>query len=351
MAAFSCDNGASAACSCHPSRRLLLTGGAALFGLAAATTRRAAAQTAPHRIDVHHHLVPPGYVTAVSAKVPVSPPIIKWTLQKSLDDMDRAGVATAMMSLTTPGLWFGDVAFAAPLARSCNDYGATLVRDHRGRFGHFASLPMPDADASLKEIAYAFDTLHADGITLFTSYGDKWLGDGAFTPVLEELNRRKAVVFVHPTTANCCGNLISFIPDPAIEFGTDTTRTIGSLVFSGAAARFPDIRWIFSHAGGTMPFLIERFQFIARDPEMAAKTGSGLLPLLRTFYYDTAQASNPTALGALRTLVPTQQILFGTDFPFRTAEEHVEGLTKCGFTPAELAAVEHENADRLLGRA
>jgi predicted TIM-barrel fold metal-dependent hydrolase len=350
MSAFSCDGGIVAACTCHPSRRQVLMGGAAL-GLAAGV-RRAAAQSAPaaERIDVHHHLVPPGYVAAVSTKAPVSPPIQHWSLQKTIDDMGQAGVGKAMLSVTTPGLWFGDVSFAAPLARSCNEYGAKLMADPSGRFGYFAALPLPDVDASLKEIAYAYDVLHTDGIAMFTSYGDKWLGDPAFAPVFEELNRRQAVVFTHPTTAQCCGNLIPFIPDPAIEFGTDTTRTIASLVFSGAAARYPDVRFVFSHAGGTMPFLIERFQFIARDPAMQAKTGIGLLPLLQRFYYDTAQASNPIAMTALRTLVPNSQILFGTDFPFRTAAEHVKGLAACGFTAAEMAGINRDNAERLLAR-
>ncbi len=350
MRADSCEGGTIGACACHPSRRMMLAGGA-LLGLGLTMGRRAAAQKPLGRIDVHHHLTPPGYVSAIGGKAQVSPPQAKWTVQKSLDDMEQAGVGTAMLSLTTPGLWFGDVGFASSLARATNDYGGTLVQQHPGKFGYFAALPLPDVDASLKEIAYAFDVLHADGIAMFTSYGGKWLGDAVFAPVFEELNRRKAVVFTHPTTAACCGNLIPFVPDPAIEFATDTTRTIASLVFSGAAARYPDMKIVFSHAGGTMPFLIERFQFINRDPAMAAKTGIGLMPLLQSFYYDTAQASNPAAMGALRTIMPVSQILFGTDYPYRTAKEHVDGLAGCGFSTADLAAIDRGNAERLLGRA
>jgi predicted TIM-barrel fold metal-dependent hydrolase len=327
----------------------MLAGGT-LLGLGA-LLRPAAAQTdeSPWRIDLHHHLTPPGYVAKISGRAPVSPPSANWTVAKSLDDMRLAGVAKAMLSISTPGLWFGDVAFAAALARECNEYGATLVRDHPDRFGLFAALPLPDVDASLREIAYGLDTLHASGVAMFTSYGGKWLGDPAFAPVFEELNRRRAVVFTHPTTSQCCGNLIPFIPDPAIEFATDTTRAIASLVFSGAAARYPDMRIVFSHAGGTMPMLIERFQFIARDPAMAAKTGIGLMPLLRRFHYDTAQAANPAAMSALRAVVPVTQVLFGTDFPYRRAEEHVTGLAGCGFTNAELLAIDRGNAERLLG--
>jgi predicted TIM-barrel fold metal-dependent hydrolase len=326
--------------------------GGALLGFGA-LHRPAAAQSseALPRIDVHHHLTPPEYVARVSGRAPISLPTLNWTVAKSLDDMGKAGVGKAMLSITTPGLWFGDIALATSLARACNEYGAQLVRDHPKQFGLFAALPMPDADASLREIAYALDTLHADGIAMFTSYSGQWLGDPIFAPIFEELDRRRAVVFTHPTTAQCCGNLIPFIPDPAIEFGTDTTRTIASLVFSGAAARYPNVRFVFSHAGGTMPFLIERFQFIARDKEMEQRTGIGLMPLLRSFYYDTAQAANPTAMTALRSIIPVSQILFGTDFPYRRAEEHVEGLSRCQFSADELVAINRGNAERLLGSA
>ena len=345
-----CDGGVHQACNCHTSRRLVLAGGA-LLGLGLGRRAQAQPAPAPGRIDVHHHLTPPGYVSAIGGKAVVSGPTKNWTVQHSLDDMDKAGVTKAMLSITTPGLWFGDVSFASQMAWATNDYGAGLVQQYPGKFGYFAALPLPDIDASLKEIAYAYDVLHADGIAMFTSYGGKWLGDPAFAAVFAELNRRRAVVFTHPTTAACCGNLISFIPDPAIEFATDTTRTIASLVFSGAAAQYPDVKLVFSHAGGTMPFLIERFQFINRDPAMAAKTGIGLLPLLRRFYYDTAQAANPTAMGGLRSIVPVSQILFGTDYPYRLAGEHVEGLAGCGFTPAELSAIDRGNVERLLGQA
>jgi predicted TIM-barrel fold metal-dependent hydrolase len=319
--------------------------------LALGATRRAtAAEGAPWRVDVHHHLSPPEYIARVSNRAPISPPTLNWTVAKSLDDMAQAGVAKAMLSITTPGLWFGDIAFAASLARACNEYGATLVRDHPKEFGLFAALPMPDVEASLREIEYALDTLHADGIAMFTSYSGQWLGDPLFAPVFEELDRRGAVVFTHPTTAQCCGNLIPFVPDPAIEFGTDTTRTIASLVFSGAAARYPNLRLVFSHAGGTMPFLIERFQFIARDHEMAERTGKGLLPLLQSFFYDTAQASNPAAMAALRAVIPVSQVLFGSDFPYRRAAENVSGLAGCGFSREELTAIGSGNAERLLAR-
>jgi 6-methylsalicylate decarboxylase len=313
----------------------------------------AGAQTpaaAPFRIDVHHHLTPPDYIAAVNSRIKLAPPSLNWSVQKSLDDMDAAGVQTAMLSITTPGLWFGDAAASAKLSRSCNDYAAKLIADNPGRFGSFAGLPMLNADASLGEIGYAFDTLKADGVCVFTSYDGKWLGDAAFVPIFDELNRRKAVVSVHPTTAACCGNLMPFIPDTVIEFGTDTSRTIASLVFSGATDRWPDIKFIFSHAGGTMPFLIERFEFLARAPQAAKMVPSGVRAALRKLFYDTAQASNPAAMGALRQLVDVSQIVFGTDFPYRTGPEHVTNLAGCTFSPAELKRVERDNALGLLPR-
>jgi predicted TIM-barrel fold metal-dependent hydrolase len=313
---------------------------------------RAARDAKPHRIDVHHHLAPPSYIAELAPRHMLAPPTVHWTPEVSLADMDKAGVATSLLSITTPGLWFGDDDAARKLSRACNDYAARLVSDHPGRFGMFVSLPLPDIEGSLREIAYGLDELKADGICLFTSYGDKWLGDPAFAPVFEELNRRKAVVYTHPRSATCCTNLLPEVPDPAIEYGTDTTRAIAKLCFTGAAAKYGDIKLIFSHAGGTMPFLIERFTFLAKTgPGMAEKLPHGILHQLQQFSYDTAQVANPAAMSALRHVAPVSQILFGTDFPFRTSIEHVEGLQGCGiFDAAELHAIDRGNAERLLPR-
>lgn len=345
---------AGCACDCGVSRRGFLAGGAA-FAATAVLPDDIRAQTsappaAPFRIDVHHHLTPPDYVASVGSRARVPKPALDWTLAKTIEDMDSAGVQTAMLSITTPGLWFGDAGAAAKLSRSCNEYAAKLCMDNRGRFGSFAAMPMPNVDATLAEIAFAFDTLRADGVSMFTSYEGKWLGDAAFVPVFDELNRRKAIVSVHPTTASCCGNLIPYIPDTVVEFGADTTRTIASLVFSGAADRWPDIKFIFSHAGGAMPFLIERFEVLARAPQAARMVPNGVRTTLRRFFYDTAQTSNPAAMGALRQLVEPSQIVFGTDFPYRTGLEHVTGLSSCGFTEADLRKIERDNALAMMPR-
>jgi predicted TIM-barrel fold metal-dependent hydrolase len=339
-------------------RRTFLTGLAALGAGAivagcrsAAPAPSAAIASGPQRIDVHHHIAPPSYLTEIAARRVQEGPLRAWTPARSLEDMDRAGVTTALTSITTPGVWFGDAALARRLARECNEYAARLVQDHPGRFGVFAVVPMPDVDGTLREIEYALDTLKADGIGFITSFGDKWLGDEAFAPVMQELHRRKAVAYTHPTAANCCRNLIAEVPESIIEFGTDTTRTIASLVFTGTASRYPDIRFIFSHAGGTMPFLTERFTrlpLVRKD--LAPRVPNGVAYELSKFYYDTAQASHPMALASLLKLVPVSQVVFGTDYPYRTAADHVKGLAEYGFGAADLRAIDRDNALRLLPR-
>ncbi|MEP7031652.1 MAG: amidohydrolase family protein, partial [Pseudolabrys sp.] len=306
-------------------------------------------------IDVHHHLSPTTFIKALNEHKLGERPILDWTPARSIEDMDRAGVATAITSITHPGLWFGDSAETRRLARECNDYAARLAVDHPRRFGMFASLPLPDVDASLKEIEYAFDTLKADGVGVMTSFGDKWLGDKSFEPVMQELNRRKAVLYTHPTVANCCRNLMPDIHYSVVELATDTTRAIANLVFTGTASRFPDIRYIFSHAGGTMPFTFGRFAgypFLDKGMGLGLniqqKVPQGVLKTLQSFYYDTAQTSYPTAMEPLKKIVGTSQILFGTDFPFRTSADHVKGLAGSGFTESELGAIHRENAIRIM---
>ncbi|NBR27771.1 MAG: amidohydrolase [Betaproteobacteria bacterium] len=338
-----------------PRRRFLQSaaalGAGALLPGCEALPKNAAGQTL-HRIDIHHHLLPPKYVAELPKLVKGESPPTNWTPARSLDDMDKNGIAMSMLSLMQPGPWFGDVALGRRIARESNDYAATVVRDHPTRFGIFASLPLPDIEGSLKEIAYALDTLKADGFGLMTSYAGKYLGDPVFWPVLEELNRRKAVVYDHPLSVDCCRNPIpQYMVNSAIEYATDTTRTIASLLFSGAAARFPDIKWIHSHGGGTMPMLWQRY--IRQEATLKNKqeiVPNGVLHEIRRFYYDTAQANSPGALAALLKLVSTSQVMFGTDYPYRPGSEVVEGLTSYGFSAAELRAIDRENALRLIPR-
>jgi predicted TIM-barrel fold metal-dependent hydrolase len=314
-----------------------------LAGIACAVAKGA---TPPHRIDVHHHLFPPAYRTAIGNLAAGQP---AWTPAQSVEEMDKGGIATSLLSISSPGVWFGDVEQGRRLARIVNDYGAMTAKDHPGRFGLFAALPLPDIEGSLREIEYAFGTLKADGIGLLTSYGDKWLGDAAFAPVWTELNRRKAVIYTHPTTPACCGNLRNEVPAVMIEWATDTTRTAASLLFSGTAARYPDIRWILSHGGGTTPFLMGRFLY--QEKTMKGKESvlpKGLAYELQKFHYDTAQANTPAALAALLKMAPPSQIVFGTDYPFRTAAEVIGGLAAQRFPAKDLRAIERDNALRLL---
>jgi predicted TIM-barrel fold metal-dependent hydrolase len=334
------------------SRREFLAG-LTLAGTGLLVQRQWAAAQAPasalQRIDVHHHIVPPALVQALGAQRLAGS--ASWTPARSLEDMDRAGVAAGISSLAPAGDPLNDPSTAVRLAREFNDYGARLRADHPRRFGLFATLPLPDIEASLREVEYAFDTLNADGVGLFTSYGDRWLGDPAFDPVFAELNRRRAVVYTHPNTANCCRNLLPGIGDGAIEWGTDTTRAIAQLVFGGATGRYPGVRLIFSHGGGTMPFLVERFVNMARTPQNAARFPQGFAGEAAKLFYDTAQVANPAAMSALSKVVPISQIVFGTDFPFRTAADHVKGLQDCGvFSSTDLQAIGRTNALRLLPR-
>jgi predicted TIM-barrel fold metal-dependent hydrolase len=362
--------GFTRACMCCPpdasvagaSRRNFLAGGLAALGLGAtAAPARVFAQAAapatpavlPPKtvIDVHHHVCPPAYAQELIARGINEPPQLNWTVQKSLDDMDKAGVATAISSITTPGVWFGDDGAARRLARKCNDYAARLVHDHPGRFGMFAALPLPDVEGSLEEIEYAFDTLHADGVGLMTSFDDKWLGDPAFDPVMEELNRRKAVVYTHPTVADCCRGILPVVHRAVVEFQTDTSRAIGSVVFTGTASRFADIKFIWSHGGGTMPFLYERYIRMPQlYPNVKPNVPRGVDYELKKFYYDVAQVAHPAALASLVKVAPTSQILFGTDFPYRTSADHVKGVTAFFTDETERRGVLRDNALALVPR-
>ena len=246
-------------------RRSFLTRAVTALGLSAtaswqevAALTQAPAAGRSRRIDIHHHFAPPAWIAEVRGRPLLQPANTAWTPEQSIEDLDRAGSAAAVISITNPGLWFGDRQATNRVARACNEYGAKLVQQYPTRFGLFAAMPLPDVDATLKEIAYAYDVLKVDGIGLFTSYGDAWLGNAAFTPVMAELNRRKAVVHVHPTAANCCRNLAYGTAPGSIEYGTDTTRAIIGVTFNGDTTRYPDIRFIWSHAGGSAPFFAGR---------------------------------------------------------------------------------------------
>lgn len=336
-----------------PSRRNFLGSIAALGALAAIPQRLFGKPAAPaisgKFIDVHHHFSPPALAEASAEKKVLPKPMVGWSPEKTIDDMDKAGVSTAINSIVTPGVWFGDAEPARHLARTSNEYAAKLISDHPGRFGSFATVMLPDIDGSLRELEYALDVLKADGIMLFTSYQDKWLGDPLFAPLFEELNRREAVVFVHPTTNACCVNLLPGVSAAEIEYGTDTTRAIVRMVLSGSAKRYAKVRMIFSHGGGTMPYLIGRFVNRVSRSQDDSREQHDFQAEVGRFYYDTAQTFHPVPMTALKHVVPVTQILFGTDYPYRSSLENTTGIAASqAFTSEELELVKSGNAIRLL---
>lgn len=310
-----------------------------------------------HRIDVHHHILPPNYVRLVgderigpllvAGKTPV------WTPQHSIEAMDRNGIEKSITSISAPGLWLGDTESTRRLTRECNDYAAKMRQNHPGRFGLFASLPLPDVEGSLREIAYALDELKADGIGLLTNYDGKYPGDVAFAPVFEELNRRKAVVYFHPTEAPCCAAHGVGVPAATLDFPFDTTKAITSMLFAGTFARCRDVRFIFSHAGGTVPFLAERIARLQVRPEFKASVPDGVMFELKRLFFDTALSANELAFSALLKLVAPEQVLFGSDYPFApetTMTATVKGLTELGLPAEVLRAIERTNALKLFAR-
>jgi predicted TIM-barrel fold metal-dependent hydrolase len=345
------------------SRRNVLTG-IASTGLAAGVvsllngTPAHAQNASGNRIDVHQHFVSPDYLALLTRKNAISPVpgfgIWKdYSPAKNLDAMDKAGIATSMLSPTAPGVNFGDVDESRKIARELNEYAAAkMVGAYKGRFGLFSVLPMPDVDGSLKEIAYSFDTLKADGVSMFTSYGIKYLGDPAFAPIFDELNRRKAVVYTHPLEASCCMNPIPNLAPQTLEYPSDTSRAIISLIIGGTAARCPDIKFIFSHAGGTIVSIAQRFLGNAVTPDALSKPpeSNSRLYYMRRFYYDTAGSSNAIQLQPLKTLVGASQIVYGTDFPFVNAPATTTGVLASGFTTDELKAIHRDNALKFLPR-
>jgi len=328
--------------------------------LASVSLRAQSAVPAAHakrnRIDVHHHILPPAYMEQARDQILAISDrdhshLLNWTPARAIEEMDQNGIATAITSLGLPGVWFNGAKTGRSMARTCNEYAARLVKDYPGRFGLFAAVPLPDPDGSLHEIAYAFDVLNADGVGLVSSYDDKWPGDAAFTPVFEELNRRKAVVFIHPTAPGCCSHLMPGVPPSTLEFLFDTTRAITSLLVNGTFSKFPDIRFIFCHAGGAMPVLAARTNaFVQRHQEISDRIPNGVPFELKKLMYDVANSTNPSSMTALMKLVPASQMLFGSDFPYVSAALTAEGLDQFGFPASDLQAVNRDNAQRLFPR-
>ncbi len=323
--------------------------------------RRGAAEKGPHRIDVHHHIIPPAYLTLVGAERifrqsggRVPPAIAAWSPQGAIEIMDECGIATAMTSLSAPGTWFGDIAQGRRVSRECNEYAAGIAQDFPGRFGTFAALPLPDIEGSLREIAYAYDVLKVDGVALMTSYDNRWPGEKEFAPVFDELNRRKAVVFFHPTTPDCCLNLISNVPDSAIEFLFDTVRAVTSLLYSGTFSRCADARFIFCHNGSAVPLLKDRIcsRWNMDRALFEPLVPNGPLHELKKLYFECAGSTFAECFLPLLQMVTAKNILVGTDYPWGrlSIQQTLKGLQQQGFSPAEMRAIERDNALGLFPR-
>ena len=337
------------------SRRQFIAGLGAVGAATVLPSPAVLGQAKPKLIDTHLHFYPPSYIKAIGEwdaqrKVPPFPGVADWTRERVVEAMDKNGITKGVLSLpSTPGLWFDAGPEAAKkTVRFCQDFAAEMRKDYPNRFGVFAPLSMLEVDVTLKEIEYAFDTLKADGVNLQSNYGDKWLGDPFFKPILEELNRRKAVAYVHPLVAACCGRLSVGTFPAVIEVPHDTTRTITSLLLSGSFARYRDIKWLFSHAGGTIPMLAGRIDaFYGKRPNIKEFAPDGIFAEFGRLYYDTANASSAPAMAALLKLVPASQVTYGTDYPYFPLDQ-IAGLRKLGIPPDQMRAIESGNAMRLI---
>ena len=309
---------------------------------------------APHRIDTHHHPYAKVYVEKTGEVLKHTTHafydrLTKWHPDQAIAAMDKSGIAVSVLSISTPSVWLGGAQASRDFARECNEAAAEMQRDYKRRFGHFAALPLPDTEGCLREIEYALDELHADGFALTTNYVDKYPGDDAFAAVFDELNRRKAVVYFHPTAASFAFNVIPNIPPPTIEFPFDTTRAITSLLFGGTFHRCPNIKWIFSHGGGALPMLASRLAGLAKNrPELNARVPNGVMHELSKLYVDVVGVTTPGALRAVLDIVPMSHLLFGSDFPFWDPDITIKGLAGLKLSAADLQAIERDNALKLL---
>lgn len=304
-----------------------------------------------HRIDIHHHLLPRAWIGEARTHKPDNTwgaNLLDWTPPRAVEQMDAHGIAVAVTELGLPGVWWAPPADARRLARFCNEFAAQMVRDYPRRFGLFATLPIPDIDGALAEVAYALDELHADGVGMLTSYGDVWTGDASFAPLYQELDRRKAVVHVHPTVPDSCIGLIPGISASTNEYLFDTARAITNLLHTRTAARYPGIRWIFSHGGGAFAPMAHRV--LGLLSKKSATVRVELEEQLQTFYFDVCTAVNAPSFAGLQRLTTIDHMLFGSDYPYVEMEETIGDLERLGLAADQRFAIEAGNAQALFPR-
>lgn len=283
----------------------------------------------PHRIDTHHHVVPPAYAEFLNACgiQPGGIPLPKWTPAASLKTMDKLGIRAAVLSVSTPGAWVGDPSVLRGMARDLNEYTATVVADNPKRFGFFATLTLPDIDGAIAEAEYAFNELKADGIVLIANTDGMYLHHPAFRPLLEYLDAKGAAVFVHP--GELPAPAVDPIPTFAADFLLDTTRAAAGLLLTGALEEFSRIRWILAHAGGFLPYVSYRVMLAMLRQEGRLSQARAMLfreteipkrmSLFSRFWFDTALSSSPAAFPALLAVADPTRVLYGSDYPFAPA--------------------------------
>jgi 6-methylsalicylate decarboxylase len=273
----------------------------------------------PFTVDVHHHILPDFFFRATNdSHDPVGGIAPQpWSIESALSFIDDAGIDVAITSISTPGVHMGDDTAARALARRCNEFAAGLIQSKPDRYGGFACLPLPDVDGALEELAYALDVLKLDGVLLFSNSRGVYLGDERFMPLFDELERRKAVVFVHPTASPDPAAHRLGLPDSLIDFTADTTRAVAKLHYSNTFARTPNVKYILSHAGGTIPYLASRFAIVdAMNVIPGAQERGTAADTFRRLYWDTALSWTDPVLHMLRSIVGLDRVLYGSDFPY-----------------------------------
>jgi predicted TIM-barrel fold metal-dependent hydrolase len=307
------------------------------------------------KIDVHLHLIPPFYRNAVyeAGSGPAIGRYPEWTPPLALEIMDKHDIQLAIASIAQPGVQFLKGGRAAALAHRCNDYAAELIQHWPTRFGCFGLLPMDDIDSAIAEAEYCLETLHFEGVCLLASYGEKFLGAASFDPLMAYLNKRKAVVYVHPSLHPSSKSLTLPWPGFMIEYVFDTTRAAVNLLFSGALERFPDLRIILAHAGGTLPFIAWRLSVAPMiDSRLNKMSREEVFAGCRKFWYDNALASGPQTYAVLSQIAARERILFGSDWPFaneRVVDEEVADFTNRDFLAPHIRdLICYENALQLF---
>jgi predicted TIM-barrel fold metal-dependent hydrolase len=309
--------------------------------------------SAPRTIDVHAHYLPESYRAALldngHGQPDGFPQIPAWSAEEHVAVMDRLGIATSLLSISSPGVHLVDEAETRDRAREVNEAGRRAVVDHSGRFGLFASLPLPDVDAAMAEIDYCCDRLAVDGFTLLTNIGGTYLGDPAFQPIFNELDRRRARLFIHPTSPACWAHTSLGRPRPMLEFFFDTTRAVVDLVLTGTIAKHPGIEFIIPHAGATLPMVADRVSVFARL--LAVDPAVDVLRDLGRLHFDLAGFPVPRQLDALLTITTLEYLHYGSDYPFTpefAAAMASERLAKAGNPPGSVLNALRANTDRLF---